>query len=183
MIFKDKWTEHCEVAMIANLNKRAHDYPLRYVGGCLSELSAATIGSAGIDLAVGEPVTIKDLNMHIVPSTCTGLLGFGLSALLLGRSSTSKQGIFVLAGVIDTDYASPIGIMIHALNPPVTIPQGSKIAQLIPFKGCVPKTDNWIRGQEGIAFLQFLCTLMIVKNSRLPFHQSVEPCLQNTITG
>lgn len=102
--------------------------------GCLSELTAATHGSAGIDLAVRETVTIADTHAHIVPSICTGPLGFGLSALLLGRSPATRQGILVQPGVIDEDYKGPIGIMIRVLCPPVTIPKGSKMAQLVPFQ-------------------------------------------------
>lgn len=92
---------------------------------------------------------ISDDQVHVIPSTCTGPLGHGLSALLLGRSSASKKGIFVLPGVIDADYTGPIGIMVKVFCPPVAIPQGSVIAQLIPFLNQVPKARPAVRGEKG----------------------------------
>ncbi|NXC11767.1 POK9 protein, partial [Orthonyx spaldingii] len=106
-------------------------------------------GSAGVDLAVAESRVIKDHKVHLIPSTCSGPLDRGLSALLIGRSSMSKQGIFVLPGLIDADFTGTIQIMVHALNPPVTIPSGSKIAQLIPFKSQVPRAWSLDRGDAG----------------------------------
>ncbi|NXF61242.1 POK9 protein, partial [Ciccaba nigrolineata] len=104
-------------------------------------------GSAGVDLAVNTNVTLSDHQVQVVPSTAKGPLGFGLSALLIGRSSASKQGIFVLPGVIDADYSGTIGIMIQALCPPVHIYAGTKIAQPIPFKAAIPTTS--IEEQKG----------------------------------
>ncbi|NWH69160.1 POK9 protein, partial [Geococcyx californianus] len=89
-----------------------------------------------------------------------GPLGHGLSALLLGRSSASKQGIFILPGEIDADYTGVISIMIQALCPPVHIYAGTKIAQLIPFQAMVPTASSIDRkggfgptGHPQIAFL------------------------------
>ncbi|XP_068253287.1 deoxyuridine 5'-triphosphate nucleotidohydrolase-like [Nyctibius grandis] len=117
--------------------------------GCLSELSASTRGSAGVDLAVGSDVTITDSAVHVIPSTVSGLLGYGLSGLLLGRSSATKQGLLVLPGVIDADYTGQIGIMLRVLNPPVTLKQGTRIAQLVPFRSSVPRAVDNTRGNQG----------------------------------
>ncbi|NXU46785.1 POK9 protein, partial [Drymodes brunneopygia] len=106
-------------------------------------------GRAGLDLALAESVTLEDDSVHVVPSTCSGPLGEGLSALLLGRSSASKQGLFVLPGVIDADYTGIIKIMLKAFCPPVTIPAGSKIAQLVPFKAAVLSSGINERGNGG----------------------------------
>ncbi|NXS18933.1 POK9 protein, partial [Mystacornis crossleyi] len=104
-------------------------------------------GSAGVDLAVATTITLRDNRVQVVPSTEKGPLGGGLSALLIGRSSISKQGIFVLPGLIDSDYTSTIMIMVTTFAPPVVIPAGSKLAQLIPFQGQAPKTETTrIRG-------------------------------------
>ncbi|NWY55597.1 DUT nucleotidohydrolase, partial [Chionis minor] len=107
-------------------------------------------GSAGVDLAVGKDVTIEDDNVHVIPSMVTGPLGHGLSALLLGRSSASQQGIFVLPGVIDADYTGPIGIMLKVFTPPLILKQGSKIAQLVPFMAQVP--HRWEKERGNRAF-------------------------------
>ncbi|NXM09807.1 POK9 protein, partial [Tyrannus savana] len=118
------------------------------------------------DLAVAESINIVDTNVHVLPSTVTGPLGHGLSALLIGRSSTSKKGIFVLPGCIDADYTGPIGIMVKVFSPPVSIPAGSVIAQLIPFKAQVPQVGSKVRGDGGfgstgspnVAFCQIIST-------------------------
>lgn len=115
----------------------------------MERLTGATRGSAGVDLATAADITLDNDKVQVLPSTTNGPLGYGLSALLIGRSSTSKQGIFVLPGLIDADYTGNIGIMARALHPPVRITAGTRIAQLIPFKGCVPKTSSAERGAQG----------------------------------
>ncbi|KFV08525.1 hypothetical protein N340_00915, partial [Tauraco erythrolophus] len=57
--------------------------------------------------------------------------------------------IFVLPGVIDADYTGIIKVMVYTLTPPVFIPKGSKIAQLVPFRACVPSSDDVERGEGG----------------------------------
>ncbi|KFU97735.1 hypothetical protein N339_01362, partial [Pterocles gutturalis] len=106
-------------------------------------------GSAGLDLAVATDVILKDDKVQVVQSVLNGPLGHGLSALLLGRSSLSKQGIFVLPGVIDADYTGNIVIMIKAFCPPVTIAAGTRVAQLIPFHSVLPRSLNKDRGNQG----------------------------------
>lgn len=76
-------------------------------------------------------------------------MGLGLSALLLGRSSVSKQGIFVLPGVIDADFTGTISIMVKVFVPPVTIMAGTRIAQLVPFRASVPCVRDAERGGGG----------------------------------
>lgn len=92
-------------------------------------------------------VKITTGEVTLIDSTATGPLGMGLSALLIGRSSASKAGIFVLPGLIDADYKGIIKIMVKAFAPPVTITPGSRIAQLIPFKSKVPVAKQKIRGE------------------------------------
>ena len=94
-------------------------------------------------------VTLTTQDVQLVDSTLKGPLGYGLSALLLGRSSTSRQGIFVIPGVIDADYIGVIKIMLYTLAPPVSIPKGSKIAQLVPFQSQVPHSLAIDRGEGG----------------------------------
>lgn len=78
-----------------------------------------------------------------------GPLGFGLSAFLMGQSSTALEGILVLPGLIDADYCGTVKIMIHVLIPPVSIPKGTRIAQLVPFRSCVPNPGEVQRGNGG----------------------------------
>lgn len=58
--------------------------------------------------------------------------GQGTEALLIGRSSASMEGLNVLVGLVDADYQGEIYIMVQIVIPPLHIPQGSCIAQLIP---------------------------------------------------
>ncbi|NXW66956.1 POK9 protein, partial [Eurystomus gularis] len=106
-------------------------------------------GSAGMDLATAINVTLTDDKTQVIPSIAEGPLGHGLSVLLIKRSSTSKQGLFVLPGLIDEDFTGNIGIMVRALFPPIHVAAFTKIAQLIPFKSAVPKTSTKERGTGG----------------------------------
>ncbi|KAF4804386.1 hypothetical protein TURU_008420 [Turdus rufiventris] len=118
---------------------------------CLDVLKSATAGSARVDLATAVEVTLQSTDVQVIPSTANRPLGYGLSALLIGRSSTSKQGIFVLPGLIDADYLGNIGIMVQTLTPPIHIPKGTRLAQLVPFKAKV-KELPWLSKQpvEGL---------------------------------
>ncbi|NXS20714.1 POK9 protein, partial [Mystacornis crossleyi] len=109
-------------------------------------------GSAGVDLATTISITLHDTKVQVVPSMTAGPLGHGLSALLLGRSSTSRQGIFLLSRVIDADYKGNIGIMVQALATPVHIPAQTKIAQLVSFKACVPQAELCERDDGAFGF-------------------------------
>ncbi|KFO97872.1 hypothetical protein N300_13517, partial [Calypte anna] len=106
-------------------------------------------GSDGVDVATAVDITLTDQAVRLVDSTLKGPLGHGLCALLLGRSSTTRQGIFVLPEVIDVDYTGIIKIIMYTLTPPVSIPAGSKIAQLVPFQASVPRTTQKERGDVG----------------------------------
>uniref|UniRef100_A0A8C3TVQ0 dUTPase-like domain-containing protein n=1 Tax=Catharus ustulatus TaxID=91951 RepID=A0A8C3TVQ0_CATUS len=114
-----------------------------------------TAGSLGLDLAAAVDVTL--LNNHPV-KIYTGLYGpiivgeQPVGGLLLGRSSASMQGLFVLPGVIDSDYTGELMIMAYTLFPPFTITKGQRIAQIIPLpqltKGIAP-LDQQPRQDKG----------------------------------
>ncbi|NWS50814.1 POK9 protein, partial [Probosciger aterrimus] len=106
-------------------------------------------GSAGEDVATAIDYTIVDTKVHCIPSVLNGPLGAGLCALILGRSSTSLKGVFVLPGVIDAGFTGNIGIMVQTCAPPINIPKGSKIAQLVPFESKVPRAGKEVRGKHA----------------------------------
>ncbi|NXI51100.1 POK9 protein, partial [Chloroceryle aenea] len=106
-------------------------------------------GSAGMDMETAVGMTLMDSSVKCIESNMRGPLGCGISALLLGRSSMSRQGIFVLPGVIDADFTGIIKIMVYTPTPPASIPAGSKIAQLVPFKAKVPNIGNKTHGDAG----------------------------------
>lgn len=75
-----------------------------------------------------------------------------MGALLIGHSSASIVGLTVITGLIDADYTGEIQIMAQTLFPPLFIPAGSRIAQLIPLSqltgGTVPLGKQQ-RGEGG----------------------------------
>ncbi|NWR01987.1 POK9 protein, partial [Paradoxornis webbianus] len=89
-------------------------------------------GSTGLDLATSITETLLDSSVHLLPTGIFGPLGPQISALLIGRSSTTLSGLFVLPGVIDSDSVGEIKIMAWTRFTPCTVPQGTRIAQLIP---------------------------------------------------
>lgn len=71
----------------------------------VTDLRSATSASAGLDLAVATEVVLNTLKeIKVVSTGICGPLPKGMVGLILGHSSTSKQGILVLPGVIDSDY-------------------------------------------------------------------------------
>ncbi|XP_017590499.1 PREDICTED: endogenous retrovirus group K member 9 Pol protein-like [Corvus brachyrhynchos] len=110
--------------------------------GLLSQLAASTQGSAGVDVHTAATVILDSTWVYKVPLDAHGLLGQGLSALLVGRSSTTVQGIHVHLGVIHADYTGQICAMVSTPSPPFTIPEKTRIAQLVLFKSCVTRVGQ-----------------------------------------
>ncbi|KFQ10536.1 hypothetical protein N329_11308, partial [Haliaeetus albicilla] len=104
-------------------------------------------GSIKINVKTTIDVTLTDSNVQKIPSNARGPLFHRISAiggLLLGRSSAGIKGLIVLPGVIDTDYMGQIYIMAYTICPPLFIPKGSRIAQIVAFislLGYPPRTD------------------------------------------
>jgi len=101
----------------------------------VSKLRPATRGSLGLDLATATDVTLIDQKPVRVPSMATGPIiidGSPVGCLLFGRSSTGLNGVTVLPGLTDADFTRVIQIVIQTLFPPVHIPAGLQIAQLVP---------------------------------------------------
>jgi dUTP pyrophosphatase len=72
------------------------------------------------------------------------------------RSSVSKKGILINAGVIDRDYRGPVKVMVHNLsNNDYVINKNDRIAQLIleqiktPPVELVEELDDTERGEGG----------------------------------
>ncbi|NXY38902.1 POK9 protein, partial [Pomatorhinus ruficollis] len=106
-------------------------------------------GSAGVDVTTAVDTTLTSTAVHLIDMSIKGPLGQGLCTLLLGRSSSSCQGSFVLPGVIDADYTGVMKAIVYTLTPPVSIPAGSWIAQLVPFHSCVLNPGKSVQGDGG----------------------------------
>ena len=102
-----------------------------------------------MDVSTANAITISDRQIHRVPLDAWGPTGNGLSALSIGCSSSTLQGLMVHVGVIDGDYTGQICAMVSTATPPVTIPQGTRLAQLVPFVSCVPRTEQVVRGDSA----------------------------------
>lgn len=102
-----------------------------------------------MDVTTASDILINDTKVHKVPLQAHGPLGLGLSALLVGRSSVTLQGLFVLPGIIDADYEGQIQAMVWTPSPPVMIPRNSRIAQLVPFRAQIPVAEKIERGTGG----------------------------------
>ncbi|RMC20809.1 hypothetical protein DUI87_01661 [Hirundo rustica rustica] len=96
-----------------------------------------------------ESVVIDSDKIHKVPLDAFGPLGDGMSAFLMGRSSATIQGIIVHLGLIDADFSGQIHAMVSTPTPPLTIPKGTQIAQLVPFKSSVSMTEDRSWGDGG----------------------------------
>ncbi|RMC21103.1 hypothetical protein DUI87_01960 [Hirundo rustica rustica] len=96
-----------------------------------------------------ESVVMDSDKIHKVPLDAFGPLGDGMSAFLMGRSSATIQGIIVHLGLIDADFSGQIHAMVSTPTPPLTIPKGTRIAQLVPFKSSVSRTEDRSRGDGG----------------------------------
>ncbi|NXG71438.1 DUT nucleotidohydrolase, partial [Baryphthengus martii] len=117
-------------------------------------------GSFGVDVATAIEVTLTNKEVSLIPTNVNGPMfstTSGLGGLLLGRSSTGKQGVIVLPGVIDADFTGQVQIMAYSLQPPVTIPKGSKIAQILPYENLATHRNyhnkqeqkSLVRGEKG----------------------------------
>ncbi|NXA44280.1 POK9 protein, partial [Eudromia elegans] len=130
-------------------------------------------GSIGLDLAAAVDVTLMTPQPVMIPTGLkapTEIRGQKVGALLLGRSSASILGLFVLPGVIDADYTGEIMIMAHTPFPPLQIKENQRIAQLVPLpqmtKGLTLNTTKK-RGTEGFGSTSSL-TLMTLDLSDRP---------------
>lgn len=101
----------------------------------------ATDGSFGYDLAVATDETVGPRETRVLacgfqlaadlPHDARG----GLAMLILPRSSLALKFGLILPnapGLVDADYAGPIGILVHNLtDDAVAIPAGTRIAQAV----------------------------------------------------
>ncbi|NWR40487.1 POK9 protein, partial [Tachuris rubrigastra] len=105
--------------------------------------------SLRLDLAATVDFAIMTTSPQLIPTGIYGPLlinGVAMGALLLGKSSTTLSGVFVLLGLVDADYSGEIKIMIYMPFPPVKICNGQRLAQLVPLpqltKTIAPLSDQ-----------------------------------------
>jgi len=90
-------------------------------------------GAAGWDLYADESVIMKPGSRAMIATGISVALPADTVGLIWPRSGLAwKQGIDVLAGVVDCDYRGPVGVVLQNHGQaPVEIVHGDRIAQLI----------------------------------------------------
>jgi len=93
-------------------------------------------GAAALDLYSIEDITILSGETVIIKTGIAVAIEPTSFGLIRDRSSIAKRGIFVVGGVIDSDYRGEIGVMLHNSansfeNCPFYISSGDRIAQMI----------------------------------------------------
>ncbi|KFV73287.1 hypothetical protein N307_00689, partial [Dryobates pubescens] len=108
-------------------------------------------GSARLDLATSDIVTLLDTTVHLLPTGVSGPFPVKTQALILGRSSTMISGLFVFPGVVDSDSTDKIQIMAWTPFPPRMVAKGSCIAQLLslPLGSERPPAKGPLRNKGG----------------------------------
>jgi len=96
-------------------------------------LPKAYAGDAGIDLCAVETVVIAPHDRARVPTGLAVEIPSGHAGLVWDKSGlAAKQGITVLAGVIDEGYRGELVLCLaNVSNEPQTIEKGQKAAQLL----------------------------------------------------
>ena len=112
--------------------------------------------AAGYDLYSYENQTITPNKIKLIDTGISIRVPEGTYGRIAPRSSVSKKGILINAGVIDRDYRGPVKVMVHNLsNNDYVINKNDRIAQLIleqiktPPVELVEELDDTERGDGG----------------------------------
>uniref|UniRef100_A0A8C3KCZ0 dUTPase-like domain-containing protein n=1 Tax=Calidris pygmaea TaxID=425635 RepID=A0A8C3KCZ0_9CHAR len=131
--------EYTEKEEVFGVRPRAEtNKPSKRDKGFLQQHQPATQGSMGVDVKTTVDITLIDSNVQKIPSNAVGPL-------------FHQTRLIVLPGVIDADYTGRIHIMVYTVCPPLFIPKGSRIAQIIAIDnplGYPPESDVY-RGDCG----------------------------------
>jgi len=118
----------------------------------------ATAGSAGYDLFADEATVVPARARQLIKTGLLLNIGAGRYGRIAPRSGLAfKQGIDVLAGVIDADYRGEVGvILVNHSDTPFGVSVGDRIAQLVleridtPPVHEVDDVGTSSRGQRGL---------------------------------
>lgn len=107
----------------------------------------ATAFSAGYDLYAAEEAMVPRLGRKLIKTNVGMAIPINHYGRIAPRSGLAfKNGIDVLAGVIDSDYRGDIGIILYNTDSNIdfNVKQGDKIAQIIIEK-C--HDINWVKSE------------------------------------
>jgi len=98
-----------------------------------------TAGAAGYDIYARDSAKIKKGEIFTFQTGLAFHIPDGYVGRILGRSSLERQGLHVLAGVIDSDYRGEIGLVFKNLTQSEIVwLRGDRIAQLL-----IQKIETW----------------------------------------
>jgi len=144
-----KWEEEHEGRPLAERSE-----PSSQNKGFLQQPQAATRGRLGTDLEITIDIILNDITRHEIPSSAVGPLinqNSKTEGLLVGCSSAGVKGLLVIPRVINTDYAGQIHIMAHTLCPPLFVPKGSRIAQIVGTSNSLNHSSaKTLRGDQSL---------------------------------
>ena len=121
---------------------------LKYVGEREFAPSRTYEDDAGLDLYVSEDTLVPQGTFVDVPCGISCELPEGTWGLVAGRSSAlRRRGILVHPGVIDVGYRGPLFAGAYAMNEPVQLKRGERIAQLIIVSNATRRTTP-VQAQE-----------------------------------
>lgn len=101
-----------------------------------------TIYAAGYDLFAAEDAIVVCGSRKLIKTNISMAIPSGYYGRIAPRSGLAyKNGIDVLAGVIDSDYRGDIGVILYNTDKNIdfSIKKGDRIAQII-FETCYPAT-------------------------------------------
>lgn len=101
--------------------------------------------AAGLDLCAIEDLEIQPKQRALAPTGLAVAIPPGFYGRVAPRSGLAvKQGLDVLAGVIDSDYRGEIRCVLYNTgDEPITLPAGTKICQLILEQIITPEA-TWV---------------------------------------
>ena len=108
--------------------------------------------AAGLDLCSIEDVALQPKQRAIVPTGLAVAIPPGFYGRVAPRSGlAAKNGLDVLAGVIDSDYRGEIRCVLYNTGDEVIeLPAGSKICQLIVEQIITPEA-TWVNDLDSTA--------------------------------
>lgn len=104
--------------------------------------------SAGYDLYAAEHIVVPRLGRKLIKTNVSMAIPMNHYGRIAPRSGLAyKNGIDVLAGVIDSDYRGDIGVILYNTdnNLDFTVNIGDKIAQIIIENCC---SINWVKSDN-----------------------------------
>ena len=108
--------------------------------------------AAGLDLCALEDVEIQPKQRALASTGLAVAIPPGFYGRVAPRSGLAvKQGLDVLAGVIDSDYRGEIRCVLYNTgDDPIVLPAGSKICQLILEQIITPEA-TWVNDLDATA--------------------------------